>query len=131
MPVPIVVYDGAQPFGTTSPTVSNGQTYIMDSFTPSRPTAVATDRKANGSPNRWRSTADFDTFTAVLQAPTGTANWPAFGDYFTYTQDDRYGSETWVFDPITATFDNDPGSIRKINATGRKAYNGNPTTVNS
>jgi len=131
MPVPIIVIDGAQPYGTTSPTVSNGQTYILDSFTPSRPVNVATDRKPNGAPNRKRVTEDFATFTAVIQAPTGTSNWPKAGDYFTYTQDDNYGAETWYFDPIVATFDNDPGAIRKINATGHKAYNGNPTTVNS
>lgn len=127
---PVIVIDGGMPYGTQIITASNGQSYTLDNFTVSRASTVATDNKNTGAPNRWRETAGFDTWSGTLQAPTTAAGYPKFGDTFSLTVDDNYGSELWTFSPVNYDASNDPSQIRKINVSGRKVYNGAVTTVN-
>jgi hypothetical protein len=131
MAVPIIVLDGSgQSYGTDGITTNTALALILDDISFQRAVDVATDRKSTGAPNRWRSTAGFDTLTATAQIPS-SGTLPKFGDYFALTIDANYGSETWVFDPISLTKSNDPTQMNKLPITCKKAYNGNPTVINA
>lgn len=131
MAVPISVIDGAHSYGTQLITFSASGAYIADNFTINRGVSVAQDRTRTGAPQRQRMTADFDTFSATLQAPSGSAGWPQFGETFTLTCDDKYGAELFVIDPPQVEYNNDATAIRKIPVTGHKVYNGSVTTAAS
>ncbi len=128
MPAPIIVIDGAMPYGTAVITI-NAVTYIADDINVTRAVDEATDRKATGAPNRARSTAGFDTMSMTLQAPSGTSGYPVFGGTFTLTLDDNYGAELWRIDPINIQQSNDPTQIRKLPVTAKKVYNGSVTLI--
>lgn len=122
MPVPVIVIDGAQPYGTPATTI-NSTTVILDDINLSRAFDTATDRKATGAPNRARYTAGFDTLTATAQAPSGTNIAFTFGSTFTALLDDNYGTETWVIMPVNVQASNDPTQVRKLPITAAKVYN--------
>lgn len=129
MPVPIIVIDGAQPYGTPTTTI-NSVTVILDDINLSRAVDNAEDRKATGAPNRARYTGGFDSLTATAQAPSGTNIAFTFGSTFTMLLDDNYGTETWVIMPVNVTASNDPTQVRKLPITARKVFN-SITTVTS
>lgn len=131
MAVPTHVLDGAHAYGTQLLTFSSAGAYIADNFTVNRGVQTAQDRTRTGAPQRQRMTADFDTFSATLQAPSGSASWPKFGETFTLTVDDNYGAEIFVLDPPQVEYNNDATAIRKIPVTGHKVYNGSVTTASS
>lgn len=129
MAAPGSVIDGNPGYGSFVANFSTSGAFILESFTPSRPVTTASDRKATGEPGRSRYVADFASATAVLQAPTGTAGYPVFGETFTHTLDDNYGAETWILMPPDAPITNDPSALRKINVTFRKQNCPTVTTV--
>lgn len=124
------VLDGAHAYGTQLIVVASGS-FIADNFTVNRAVQKAQDRTRTGAPQRQRMTADFDTFSATLQAPSGSAAWPKFGETFTLTLDDNYGAELFVLDPPQVEYNNDATAIRKIPITGNKVYNGSVSTATS
>lgn len=130
MAVPTHVIDGAHAYGTQLVVTAAGS-FIADNFTVNRGVQKAQDRTRTGAPQRQRKTADFDTFSATLQAPSGSSAWPKFGDTFTLTLDDNYGAELFSFDPVIVENNNDATAIRKMPVTGDKVYNGSVTTASS
>lgn len=122
MAAPRIVIDGLAGYGTQLLTI-NGVTYTADTFQVQRPVEEAHDRDQLGRPARSRYTAALGTGTATLQAPSGTSGWPKFGDTFSITVDDNYGSETFVLMPVENDSDNETGNIRKMPITFKKVIN--------
>ena len=107
------------PFGASDVTI-NAVVYIVNSFTPDRPTSDVVDHTGVGVPSRRRVVMGQATFSAELQLATASTAFPKPGDTFSYTVDSNFGSETWVVDSAMADFSSDPGNIRSLKVTGKK-----------
>lgn len=118
--VPVSVIDGTPGYGSKVITFSNAGAFLAENITPSRPVQTARDRTTNGAPQNSRYTRDFESFTAVLQAPATFGGWPQFGERATVTLDDNYGPEIWILMPPEVPLSNDPSTLRKINITMHK-----------
>ena len=120
MPNPIYFQDGTVPFGASDVTCSNGQTYIVNSFTPDRPVSEVTDHTGVGVPSRSRVVMGHAGFSAELQLASVSQVYPKPGETLTYTVDANFGSETWVVHNAVADYSSDPGAIRVLKVTGKK-----------
>ena len=130
MPVPTIVLDGTQPYGSFTATIGGKGPFIFDSFAVDRPTTVAEDRDEMGGPQRWRATVGFDTATAVVQALGNVNDMPQFGGTIdALIVDGNYGAEQWCVMNVPVELSNDPSVIRKLNLTFRKVYNGITTVA--
>lgn len=128
--VPGSVIDGASVgYGSLLITFSVSGEYLAENFAVNRPVSTARDRKVTGEPNRSRYTVDFIGGTATLQARSGSAGWPKFGETFTVTVDDNYGGEIFIMMPPPFEASNDPSSLRKIAITFEKQNTSTLTTV--
>lgn len=127
MPVPQIVADGTQLYG--SPTITiNGQAYKTNSFAVTRAVSEANDRLTNGAPGRARYTKGVDTVAMEVQLTPGIP-FPKFGDTFTLTIDANYGSEAWIIMPLDQNLNNSDTEIRVGTFNARKAINPSDITV--
>jgi len=129
MAVPGSVIDGSPGYGSRVLTFTVAGAFLAETIQVNRPVSTARDRKTTGEPGRSRYTTDFASMTCTLQAPAGTAGFPAFGDTTTLTLDDNYGSETWIMMEPNVDLSNDPSTLRKINVTLQKQNCTTVTTV--
>ena len=128
MPVPAIVIDGSQPYGTPTVTI-NGQAYKLNNISIERAVDKAMDRNSDGRPQRQRWTIGVDTLTAEAQYPSSGTTVPIFGQTFNVTVDPAYGSELWCVQPQNYTATNGEGDIRIIPLRAEKVINGSVTTV--
>lgn len=122
MPVPRIVLDGTQAYGSVIITV-NANPFTINNFRVTRPATEAKDFKYQGDPNRLRKTVDVITFTGDLQLAASNTTYPQFGDTFTGTFDSNYGAETFCFDPPAFEMSNQAGQIRTVPVTGWRVLN--------
>ena len=109
---PQVYNDGNVPFGVPAQPITmqrganaNLGTYILESFTPSRPTKKVTRPGAYGEPNGFALVPDYNTASGVLQIALASTVFPQTGDFFTLTVDPNVPNEKWVIESISQPFE--------------------------
>lgn len=124
MPIPTIIQDGTQPYGTGSPITIGAVTYVVESenITPQQTTAE--DFHADGTPNRKRWTKGRYNHDLTLQLATGSTTYPVAGQTYTRTPPNESSPVTFVVPytvPYVAT--NSAGDIRTCQFTAESVVN--------
>ncbi len=124
--------DNAVPFGSRTEDFKRGGTggpttvgtYVLESISLSRPSKIIERPNQIGQPNGWVAVNTFQHGTAVVQIPTGEAEFLKIGDWFQDTfdgTDANPAAETWVV--VEATQPYGMNDYYKQNVTLRLAEN--------
>ena len=95
-------------------------TYVLESFTPTRPSKLTERPDYDGGPNGWKAVNAQENASGVLQIATSATTFPQRGDWFTLTADPAIANEKWVIVDFSEPFE--AGMYYKQNVTLKKAY---------
>lgn len=116
--------DGNVPFGGFTVTLYRGTsalgTYILETFTPSRPTKKVERSDQFGGPNGFALVNAQESANGVLQIAITSTPFPQRGDFFTLSSDPTIGNEKWVIESISQPFE--AGTYYKSTVQLMKTY---------
>lgn len=119
--------DGGVPTGGFAIQLMRGQptgtllgTYVLESFTPTRPSRLTERPDFDGGPNGFKAVNAQEKGSGVIQIATLATMFPQRGDWFQQTADPAITNEKWVIVDFSEPFE--AGVYYKQNVTLQKAY---------